>query len=195
MRAAIMLSCLIIAQIGWGVCASGQTPPALAERPLTLIPTALQELNELRINTGEKAVLRDGTMSAVYEKKIPSEGSTYLNFHVDVASQAGPFVLHWKEIRLEGAAPREATPGVEVTKGKADPETPATVSYTPLDWFIDTGVEVRGDSLTVSDKAIVQFTIEVPRAGLDDLILFMRSQRIGTVREIRERIAKEQGNE
>ena len=104
MRAATVLSFLIIALIGWGMCAIGQAPPASTERPLTLIPTALQELNELRINTGEKAVLTDGTMSAVYVKHFPAKGNTYLNFHVDVATEAGPFVLHSKEIRLEGGA-------------------------------------------------------------------------------------------
>ena len=185
MRLGTLLSLLIIAQIGWGVCASGQTPPALAERSLTLIPTALQELNELRVNTGTKAVLNDGTMSAVYVTKVPAEGSSYLNFHVDVATQGGSVVLYSKDFRLEGAA---VAPPVEVTKGKT---APAAVSYTPMDWFIDTGsAEVRGDSLTVNEKAILQFTIEVPRAGRDGLTLFVRSQRIGTIGEIRDRIAK-----
>jgi hypothetical protein len=114
-------------------------------------------------------------MSAVYVKHIPAKGSTYLNFHVDLASETGPVVLSSKEICLEGAD---------------------AATYIPLDWFLDTGIEeVRGDVLTVKDKAIVQFTIEVPRAGIDDLVLLIRSQRIGTVREIRERIANNGGIE
>ena len=97
MRLARILPFLIIAQIGWGVCASGQALPTLAERPLILIPTALEELNELRINTGKKAILNDGTMTAVYVTHVPSKGNTYLNFHIDVASEAGRSkpILSW----------------------------------------------------------------------------------------------------
>lgn len=197
MRAAMMLSLLIVALIGWGVRATGETPPKRAEGSLTLIPTALQELNELRLNTFEKAVTSDGTRSAVYDKRVPAEGNTYLNFHVDVASECGPFVLRAEEIRLvHGAAAGEATlPLGEAAKGSVDPEAPAVASYTPFDWFIDTGAEVRGDSLTVNDKAIVQFTIEVPREGLEELTLFILSQRMGTVREIRGQIARDRGIE
>jgi hypothetical protein len=177
MRSATVLSLLAVALIGWYAC--GFAPPASAERALVLIPTAIQELKELRIQTTEKAVMKDGTMSAVYVKHFPAEGNAYLNFHVDVATEAGPFVLHPKGIRLEGPAAKAGTPG--------------GVSYTPLDWFLDTGQEeVRGDSLTVKDKAIVQFTIEVPRTNMEDLVLFVHSERIGTVGEIRERIAGEQ---
>jgi hypothetical protein len=188
MRAARLLSFLIIAQLGWAVCASVQAAPVPADRPLTVIPSAIQELDRLRINTGEDTVLTDGTKSAVYQTHFPAKGNTYLNFRVDVASEAGPAVLHTKGIRLEGAAAK-ANPPIEVPKGTSASATPATVSYTPLDWFIDTGTaEERGDSLTVQ-KAIVQFTIEVPKAGLDDLVLFINSQRIGTVKEMRGRIA------
>ena len=197
MRATMVLALLIGALIGWGVSAIGETPPVGAEGSLTLIPTALQELNELRLNTFEKAVSSDGTSSAVYEKRVPSEGNTYLNFHVDVASESGPFVLRAEEIRLvHGAAGEEATlPAGEAAKGDLDPETHAVASYTPFDWFIDTGAEVRGDSLVVKDKAIVQFTIEVPREGLDALTLFILSQRMGTVGEIRSQIASDRGIE
>lgn len=196
MRTAVVLSSLVLAQICWGECARAQARPAPAEQRLTLIPTALAELGGLRVNTGTKAVLRDGTLSAVYHMETPSEGNTYLNCHLDVASEAGPFVLHSKDIRLEGPAVTAAPHGVGVAAEKTGTETPPIAFYTPMDWFIDTSAaELRGDSLTVSSKAIVQFTIEVPRAGLDDLTLFVRSQRIGTVREIRERIAKDGGTE
>jgi len=180
MRTAIMLSVLMIAQVGWGVCANAQTPTAWTARPLIVIPTAFQELNELRVNTGEKTLRRDGTVKPMYVKTLPAEGSSYLNFHVDIASDAGNLVLHSKDIHLDGA-----------------PAAAATLSYTPFNWFIDTGTtEMRGDSLLiVNDKAIVQFTIEVPTAGFDDLALFVRSQRIGTVREIRERIVRDRGTD
>ena len=190
MRAALVL--FVIAQIGWGAEASAQTPSTPVERPLVLIPTAIQELNELRLNTGDKAVLSDNTMSAVYDKNVPAEGNTYLNFHIDVASETGPFVLCAKDIRLVkgGKAGETASDGV---KGRPDARTVDVVAYAPLDWFMDTGVEVRGDSLRIDNKALVQFTIEVPRAGCDDLTLFILSQRMGTVGEMRELIAKEQG--
>jgi hypothetical protein len=193
----MVLLLLIAAQIGWGVRGSAETPTASGERPLTLIPTAFQELSELRLNTGEKAVLSDGTYSAVYDKRTPAEGNTYLNFHVDVATETGPIVLRAEDIRLVmGADAGGAVPlPTEVVKGKMDPATSEMSGYIPFDWFIDTGDEVRGDSLTVANKAIVQFTIEVPRDGRNDLTLFLLSQRIGTVREIREQIAKDRGVE
>jgi len=178
MRTVILLSALMIALISWGVSASAQTPPASPARPMILIPTAFQELNELRVNTGVKTVRRDGSLNPVYVKTLPASGSTYLNFHVDIASDAGNLMLRSKEIHLEGAS-----------------ATATALSYTPFNWFIDTGTtEDRGDSLlVVNDKALVQFTIEVPRAGLDDLTLFVRSQRVGTVREIREMIVRDRG--
>ena len=193
MRVATMWLVLITVLIGGRGGASGQAPVAPEERPLTLIPTALQELSELRVNTWEKAMLSDGTRNSVYVMETPSEGNTYLNFHVDVASAAGPFMLHTKEICLkEGRVTGAAAVGVDVTTGKTDLETQAPLCYAPFDWFVDTGLaEVRDDSLMVSGMAVLQFTIEVPRAGLDDLTLFVRSQRIGTVSEIRERVVRE----
>jgi hypothetical protein len=191
MRTAVVLSLLIAAQVIWIGVASGGAPPASVERGLTLIPTAFEELNELRVNTGTKAVLRDGTMNAVYVKKLPSNGNTYLNFHVDISSGTAPVVLRASDIRLQGVGTGPAIHRAPGTKWKGAPETPITVSYTPMDWFLDTGMaEERGETLTVHDKTIVQFTIEVPRAGLDDLTLSVLSQRIGTVREIRARIAR-----
>jgi hypothetical protein len=187
MRMTIMLPFLIIAQLGWGAAAGARTPAAATDRPLTLIPTAFEVLDKLRVNTGTKAVLSDGTMNAVYVMKTPAEGNTYLNFHVDVASEAGSVLLHTKEMRLEGPA----THRVGATGDRAASAPGKMTFYTPMDWFIDTGAaEVRGDELALT-KAIVQFTIEVPRAGFDDLTLFVRSQRVGTVGEIRERIATE----
>jgi hypothetical protein len=193
MRAAMMSLIVITVLVGWRVGASGQTPVASEEQPLKLIPTALQELNELRVNTGEKAMLRDGTRNSVYVTKTPSEGNIYLNFHVDVVSAAGPFVLHAREICLKtGGTTEAAAAGVDVTKGKTAPETPAPFCYTPFDWFLDTGLaEVHADSLTVNGMAVLQFTIEVPRADRDELTLFVRSQRVGTVSELRARVARE----
>jgi hypothetical protein len=187
----MMLSLLVMAQLGWAASASGPTAAA-ADQQLILIPTALQELSELRINTGEKAVLSDGTMNAVYVKRVPSALDIYLNVHVDVSSGAGPIVLHADDIRLQRAVTGAASPQAGTRQGQATLEALAKgISYTPMDWFLDTGLaEERGEALTVHDKTIVQFTIEVPRAGLDDLTLFVKSQRVGTVREIRARIAK-----
>ena len=190
MRSAILGPVVIIALLGSGLCASGETAPALTSRPLILIATMVQELHELRVNTGQKAVLADGTMSAVYETKIPRDGNTYLNFHVSAASEGGSFVLESQSIRLVGVAPAASVPRVDGPTGKVVADAVVEVAYTPMDWFIDTGLEVRGDSLTVNDKGIVQFTIEAPRSGLDDLILFVHSQRVGTVKEIREQVAK-----
>jgi hypothetical protein len=191
MRTTVVWSLLIAAQVIWTGSASGQTPAASAERRLTLIPTALEELNELRVNTGTKAILRDGTMNAVYVKKLPAKGNTYLNFHVDISSGTGPIVLRASDIRLQGVGTGPAIHRAPGTKWKGASQTAVAVSYTPMDWFLDTGIaEERGESLTVHDQTIVQFTIEVPRAGLDDLTLSVLSQRIGTVREIRARIAR-----
>ena len=191
MRVAMMMSFLIMAQIGWAVGASGQTPPTATNQHLILIPTAFQQLPELRVNTGQKAILSDGTMNAVYVKKLPSAENTYLNFHVELDAEAGPIVLHTGDIRLQGAGHGTSHPRVAGTEWNVVPESEANVSYVPMDWFLDTGAaEERGSALTVQDKTIVQFTIEVPRVGFDDLTLFVQTQRIGTVREIRARIAR-----
>ena len=176
MRVAMILFILTMAQVGWGTCAGDATQQALAGQPLTLIPTMVQELTELRVETGNDALQGNGTMSAAYLMQRPAEGSIYLNFHVDVACNTGNFVLHTRDIHLDGAA--------------------GAPSYAPMDWFIDDGLaEVHADSLMVSKKAILQFTIEVPRAGLDELTLSVQSQRIGTVREIRERVAEDASRE
>jgi hypothetical protein len=190
----IVMILMMAALIGSVSAGSGRAAPMTVGHPLTLIPTALEELNELRMNTGHKAILRDGTMNAAYQKRIPSPGSIYLNFHVDVSSDAGPVMLHRGQIRLEGPAAPAETLRAAFVKEHLATETPGTVSYTPMDWFIDTGMaEARGDSLKVDTKAIVQFTIEVPRAGFDELALFVGSQRVGTVSEIRQRIFRYRG--
>lgn len=196
MRMAIVLSLLAVVQIGAAAWDESRSASAGAEPPLIVVPTKLQELSELRINTGKRAVLSDGTVNAVYVKHVPAEGMTYLNLHVDLASETGPIVLSSKEIRLEGETAAPAASPATGVDGKTVLETRVTSVYSPLDWFIDTGLaEVRGDSLTVRDKALVQFTIEVPRAGLDDLVLRVWSQRVGTVKEIRDRIARARGVE
>ncbi len=196
MRGSLMLSLLVVSQIGWGVGAAGQPPPVEEGGRLTLIPTALQELKELRVNTGKRVEMRDSTFSAVYVTKTPAPGSTYLNFHVDVASDIGPFVLRTGDIRLERNRLGAAMQVDARAKGAAASGVSGPVSYIPMDWFIDSGMaELRGDSLTVNEKALVQFTIEVPQAGLGELTLFIRSQRIGTVDEVRERIAAELNKE
>lgn len=175
MRVAMILFIMTMAQVGWGACGGDATQKALVP-PLTLIPTMVQELTELRVETGNDALQSNGTMSAAYQMKRPAEGSVYLNFHVDVACKTGDFLLHTRDIHLDGAA--------------------GATSYAPMDWFIDDGLaEVHADSLMVSEKAILQFTIAVPRVGRDDLALFVLSQRIGTVREIRERVAKNASRE
>lgn len=195
MRTPMMLLLLIMAQMSWGTGASAQAPPAPAAPPLILIPTKMQELDKLRIFTGRQAVLSDGTMNAVYDVKVPRAGHTYLNFHVDVASNTGPLILSAGDMRLvrDGNTAAVAPATLHNPKRKSDLKTVATLAYTPFDWFIDTGHEVRGDSLTIESKALVQFTIEVPMQGLDDLALFVLSQRVGTVREIRENIASRRG--
>lgn len=189
MRPVLLLSFLLLAQLGSALSVGGQSPPAATDRPLILIPTMVQELRELRMNTGERAIARDGAMNAVYVMKTPTEGNTYLNFHVDAASEGGPFVLHANGIRLEGPAVPGSDTRVDIATGERIAGEPSIPTYIPFDWFLDTGVEVRGNPLTINDKAIVQFTIEVPRAGYDDLVLFVHSERIGTVREIRDGIA------
>jgi hypothetical protein len=194
MRVVIVLLMLIVAQVGIEASANRPPPPSSTGRPLTLIPTAVQELKELRMNTGTKTLYRDGTRNDLYLKRTPAPGSVYLNFHVDIAVADGPFLLHASDICLEGAG--TGAPSVELPRAKTAPDTSPAVTYTPWDMFSDDGgAEVHCDSLTVTDKVLLQFTIEVPQAGRDDLILFVRSQRIGTVREIREGIARNRGSE
>lgn len=138
---------------------------------LIVIPTAVQELTGLRINTGKKSLQRDGTVNVVYVMKTAAPGRRLLRFSVDLAVEPGPVVLRAEDIRLD------------------PPESRRGPSCTPFDWFLDRGLEeVRGDSLTVADQAILQFTIEVPAQGADSLVLSVLAQRVGSVAEIRERI-------
>lgn len=196
MRVLELLSILVIGTVGWGISSGGREHQSSGTWALTVIPTAFQELNELRINTGESAVLSDGTMNAVYVKKLPAEGNIYLNFHIDIASEAGPFVLHPGSIVLQAGSADVALPSEGGSKAESAAETLARSQHTPMDWFIDSGAEeLRGDSLTVKDKALVQFTIEVPRADYDALTLFVLAQRVGSVREIRDTIARDRGIE
>lgn len=142
---------------------------------LVIIPTGIQELRELRLGTGRRALQRDGTVNVVYEKKTAAAGNTLLGFSVDLAVEQGPVVLRAADIRLSPAAPGSRP------------------SFEPFDWFLDRGLEeVRGDSLTVADQAILQFTIEAPAAGLDSLVLSVRGQAVGSVAEIRERVRREE---
>jgi len=194
MRRFVVLSLLILAPV---LCTfgSGRASPDSDGQPLTLIPTAIKELSELRIDSGGKAVLADGEMSDVYVKNLPAEGHVFLNFHVDLATGGGQVLLHKREIRLEAAPSSTSEARVENTKTESAALPGEPMFYTPLDWFLDTGkVENHDDSLTVTEKAIVQFTIEVPRIGIDDLTLFIHSQRVGTVGEIRDRIARDVGS-
>ena len=111
MRIARMLPFLIIAQVGWAMGASGQASPTPDVRPLTIMPTAIEELTEFRMNTGTKAVLNDGTLSAVYVTHVPATGCTYLNFHVDVASETG--VCNTRSTRL--SQPIERLPSARLS--------------------------------------------------------------------------------
>jgi hypothetical protein len=189
-RVAGILLVLVLAQAAWGTPVVAATPAA-KEGSLILIPTMVQELDEYRVNTKKKAVLGDGTMNAVYVMRRPAMGNTYLNFHLEIASDTSPIVLRCEEIRLEGTPRRVTTDPVAGSKKRTASDGVAAATYLPWDCFVDTGsAEERAEPMLLQKKAIVQFTIEVPSVGLDDLTLFVRSQRIGTVGEIRERIAK-----
>lgn len=146
--------------------------PTVSDRvgpPLVLLPTVVQQLAELRINTGKKAVQRDGSYNAVYNRKTQGRGRTFLNFHMEVTSE-GPLKLRSTDLRLEPTG-----------KGGA--------AYIPFDWFLDLGlVEERGDSLIVPGAGIVQFTAEVPTVDVESLTLVVAGQRVGTVAAIREKI-------
>ncbi len=178
MPRAATLTVMMLGLISWGFSTNAQISPE-TRAGMTLIPTGLQELKTLRVISTRKAPARDGVITRVYTQTEPSPGNTYLNFHVELSSTSGPFVLCSSRIGLQKNASDESAVLL-----------PAAGSfYTPFDWFLDDGLlELRGDSLTVNERAILQFTIEVPQAGLDDLTLYVRSQRIGTVGEIRDRI-------
>lgn len=170
-----------------GIEASGRTPRSDADstsvipdsvvrrsHPLVILPTLVQQLAELRINTGKKAVLRDGTMNVVYVKKTPGKGHTFLNFHLEVTSD-GPLTLRPGDLWLA-------------------PKASGQTGHTPVDWFLDVGLEeVRGDSLIVPGAGIVQFTTEVPIARIDSLTLSVAGQTVGTVAAIREGIRVRSG--
>jgi hypothetical protein len=72
--------------------------------PLVLLPTAVRELTDLRINTGRKARQRDGTVNVVHVLRQADAGNKLLNFSLDVAVEAGPVVLRAGDMLLEAPA-------------------------------------------------------------------------------------------
>jgi hypothetical protein len=150
-------------------------PAGKVERKIEVVPTGVDEPAELRINTGRKARLADGSTNTVYLKKTPGKGMTFLRFKVELAVDGEPLDLRAQDLRLEsgGDAPRV---------------------YAPVDWFQDLGlVESRGDSLEVADRALLEFTFEVPPEHMEELTLVVASLPMGTVAQIRDRIREQSG--
>ncbi len=157
------------------------SPPATAPDPaaaaadtataarVAVIPARFELLDKLRINTGKKDTLADGSYNNVYIVKKPGAGDTFARFDVQIA---GPDSMRLGRDDLK----------------LVDESAEKPLVYHPFDWFVDNGLapDHRG-LVTVPWKAELEFTIEAPEKGLDALVLYIGPYRVGTVASIRER--------
>jgi hypothetical protein len=141
-----------------------------APQSFEAVPKSLQELPELRINTGRRGRQSDGSVNVIYVKRTPGTGRTFLRVRLDIAVETGTVLVYADDLRLQGSAggaPRR---------------------YYPFDSFLDAGFEeIRGSPLSVESQGTLEFTFEVPRAAADGLELYVFGRRIGSVAEIRAR--------
>ncbi len=145
--------------------------PAVPGSNLTIIPTGIRQPDVLRINTGKKAMMKDGESHTVYETLKPKEGQIFLEITVDLSVDPGPLLLDTSMIRLDEGKRR------------------AQSAHVPVIWYLDAGLEpARADSLTIVSQAGLDFTFEVPAARADSLTLWIAGLRVASVPEIRDRI-------
>ena len=142
---------------------------------LTLIPTRVERSEELRINTGKKAVLADGSYNTVYDFKRPKADHVFLEIEMDVSVENGPMVFDAASLRLHG----------DVNGDRRE--------YHPIDWYRDDGlVEARGDTLNIPGLASIRATFEVPRSEVERLTFSVGGLRVGSVPGIVSRIGRQE---
>ncbi len=97
---------------------------------------------------------------------------------MDLSADPGPLRLETSTIRLDERASGPAS------------------THVPVYWYLDSGLEpARADSLTIVNRAGLDFTFEVPAARVDSLTLWIAGLRVASVPEIRDRVRREGGGE
>lgn len=140
---------------------------------LTLVPNRLEQSDEIRINTGRKATLSDGSYNTVYELKKPGSDRVFLSVGIDVYVENGVLLLDASQLRLRGAN--------------------ATQPYLPIDWYKQDGlVEIRESSLAIADVGSIAATFEVPRAEVEQLTFVVGALEVGTVPSIVARLGRQE---
>ena len=123
------------------------------------------QLAELRVKTDKMRTKAGGEQEVVYEMRRPGKGNAFLNLRLYVFGDGAPIPITRDDLVL-------AAPGAEGER------------YVPFDWFHEDGlVERRGTSVTLEGMGILNFTTEVPEAGLRDLLLSVKGTEVGTLGE------------
>ncbi len=136
-------------------------------RQITVIPTGADRAESLRINTGQKATLSDGSYNTVYTQKNPRPGYHFVRVHLDVAVENAYWSAEAERFRLANAE---------------DPKGPG---LTPVDWFRDNGLlEERAESIMIRDLASLEVTFEVAIGQESDLSLWVGGLFVGTMSEL-----------
>jgi hypothetical protein len=146
-----------------------------AEEPLPpgyvdlLIPQVeIEETHLVNINTGEKTRLTDGSYNNRYVHRRPSEGMSLLAVRMHLATE-------------EGKSARFGPYDVRVTRSGEK-----STHYFPLAWFVDNDWTYTAlGPMTVDGKALVEFAVEVPSEGRNDLVLHIGEREVGTIGELR----------
>ena len=133
---------------------------------LTLVPTRIQQVDQLRINTGRKAVLADGSFNTVYERRLPKKGHVFLEVRFDLAVDGGTASVSGRNMVFVGG-------------GGVDDR------FYPVDWMRDLGLEEeRGETLLVEGGSSFEATFEVPADRHSSLTLWVEGVEVGSVPEI-----------
>ena len=169
MRVRVPLMILGVLLAGFSI-ARAETPPSTAVAShLTIIPAGIEQVEVVKINTGRKAVMKDGQAYTVYETLKPGEGNLFLEISVDVSVDPGPMFLETSMIRLE------------------EPSRRTAARLVPVYWYLDSSLEPAGsDSLTIRNQARLGLTFETPVEKVDSLTLWIAGLRVAGIPEIRE---------
>jgi hypothetical protein len=163
---------------GTAIAQVGTEPKVAPGIQLTIIPTGIRQPELLKINTGKKALMKDGAYSTVYDTVKPKEGRILLEITMDLSVEPGPLFLETSMIRLDERDRRSAS------------------FHVPIYWYLDSGPEpARADSITIANQAGLAFTFDVPADHADSLTLWICGLRVGSVPEIRERARRQSEGE
>jgi hypothetical protein len=139
-------------------------PARVCAKGLEIHVGSYDELSELRIKTDQVRQLPDGGSEAVYVLKKPAANAVFVNVRLYLSHGDTGFTLRTDDIRLTGSG---------------------VVSH-PFDWFSEEGLrEVRGETVAFDAQGILNLTLEVKRALLDEATLYVLDTKAGSLTAIR----------